>query len=353
MARQAYKEIKHLKVEAEKYKKQILSLELICNNFVKRQKEGLTAFLKAISKDINELYLYMNEAEKVDEIELITLGNDEDFEGITIQFKFHGEVVSPPYKYLSESHLNCLGICLFLSSVKAFNKVNKFFILDDVISSFDRNHRGRFAHLLKEKFFDYQILLFKHEKDWFEYVANMVKGTNWFVKKTIWNHEEGASIEIPLYDLKQRIEAKINKSDTSELGNMIRQYLERLLKEICFSLEIKVKFLYNDRNETRMVNELFSEIKSKLKERKCDISNHEVFDRLTSSTYLGNVTSHDSSYSESIEDLKMFYKDVVELESLFRCNNDSCHKLIAKKHYDDVNKKIRCSCGHLIYDWKK
>ncbi len=353
LARQAYKEIKALKVEVEKYQNQILSMELICNNFIKRQKEALTVFLRAISKDINELYLYMNDAEKVDEIELITLGDDDDFEGITIQFKFHGAVVSPPDKYLSESHLNCLGICLFLSSVRAFNKVNKFFILDDVISSFDRNHRGRFAHLLKEKFSDYQILLFTHEKDWFEYVANMVKGLNWLVKRTIWNHEEGASIEIPLYDLKQRIDAKIDKSDTSELGNMIRQYLERLLKEVCYSLEVKVKFLYNDRNETRMVNELLSEMKAKLKERKCDITNHLVFDRLASSVYLGNVTSHDSLYSESIADLMMLYKDVVELESLFRCNNDNCHKLIAKKHYDDVNKKIRCSCGHLTYDWKK
>ena len=289
LARQAYKEIKELKVEAEKYLKQIHSMELISNSFIKKQKDGLAAFLEVISKDINDLYLYMNEAEKVDGIEFITLGDDEDFEGITIQFKFHGEVVSPPDKYLSESHLNCLGISLFLSSVKAFNKINKFFILDDVISSFDRNHRGRFARLLKEKFSDYQILLFTHEKDWFEYVANMVKGTNWLVKRTIWNQEDGASIETPLYDLKQRIEAKISKSETSELGNMIRQYLERLLKELCYGLEVKVKFLYNDRNENRMVNELLSEMKAKLKERKCDVANNMVFDRLAASVFLGNV----------------------------------------------------------------
>lgn len=351
LARQAYKEIKELKVEAEKYQRQILSMELICNNFIKRQKDGLTAFLKAISKDINDLYLYMNEAEKVDEIELITLGDDENFEGITIQFKFHGEVVSSPDKYLSESHLNCLGICFFLSSVKAFNKINKFFILDDVISSFDINHRGRFAHLLKEKFSDYQILLFTHEKDWFDYVANMVKGANWLIKKTIWNFEDGASIEIPLITLKEHVEAKIAKSDTSGLGNMIRQYFERLLKEVCFSLEVKLKFLYNDRNEVRMVNELYSELKSKLNERKCDLAGNVIFERLQSSAFFGNITSHDNTFSENIEDLKMFYAHVKELESLCRCIN--CRKLISKKHYDDVNNQIRCSCGKLSYDWKK
>jgi len=351
LTRQAYREMKDLKTEAEKYQKQMQSMELIFTNFIKKQKEGLTAFLKAISKDINELYLYMNEAEKVDEIELIPMGDEEDFEGITIQFKFHGEVVSPPDKYLSESHLNCLGICLFLSSVKTFNKINKFFILDDVISSFDRNHRGRFAHLLKEKFPDYQILLFTHEKDWFDYVANMVKGTNWLIKKTTWNFEQGASIEIPLITVQDRIEAKINKSDTSELGNLIRQYLERLLKEICFALEVKFKFLFNDKNEARMFNELFSELKAKLNERQCTIRTHVVLDRVASSAFLGNVTSHDNEFSEGIEDLKMFYRDVRELESLLRCN--TCKKLISKRHYDDVKNQIRCSCGQLNYDWKK
>ncbi len=341
--RQFYDEIKSMKKASEVLTQQQQSMELIYNDFVKKQREGLCAFLESISRYMNDLYLFMNTSENVSEIELIPLGADDEFLGITLQFKFHGKSESPPHKYLSESHLNCLGICLFLASVKAFNKFNKFIVLDDVISSFDTNHRALFARLLVEKFNDYQIFLFTHEKDWFEIVSNMVKGKNWLIKKMRWEHEGGASIEEPLIDLKERIETKLKSSDSSELGNMIRKYLERLLKDVCFNLEVKVKFLFNEHNENRMSNELLSELKGKLKDRKCELKDQPVFDRLNASMFLGNRTSHDSTFTESIDDLKMFYGDVLELEGLFRC--DQCNNLISKKYYDNIENTVKCSCG--------
>jgi len=352
LVKQAYTEIKSLKRELEILKQQIQSMELIYNEFVKKQKTALSSFLTAISKDMNEFYLYMNRTEEVDEIKLIPLGEGDELVGITIEFKFHGSITKPPDKYLSESHLNCLGICFFLSSVKAFNDSNKFFILDDVISSFDTAHRARFASLLMEKFSDYQILLFTHEKDWFEYLTNAVKGRNWVITKMVWSYENGAELEMPLFNLRQRIENKLGNSDASDLGNMIRRYLERLLKEICLNLEVKVKFLYNDQNENRMSNELFSELKSKLKSRKCELKENVVLGRLHTSIFLGNKASHDTPYSEDINDLKTFYSDVLELEGLFRCIN-KCKRLISEKYYDSVGKVIRCKCGSKEYNWEK
>ncbi len=353
LVRQAYTEIKSLKKELEILKQQLQSMELIYNEFVKKQKTALSSFLTAISKDMNEFYLYMNRTEKVDEIKLIPLGDGDELIGITIEFSFHGSIVSPPDKYLSESHLNCLGICFFLSSIKAFNHSNKFFILDDPISSFDKRHRARFASLLMEKFSDYQIFLFTHEKNWFEYLTNAVKGENWIIRKMVWNYENGAELEMPLFNLKQRIENKFGKSDASDLGNMVRRYLEGLLKEICLNLEVKVKFLHNDQNENRMSNELFSELKSKLKSRKCELRDNVVLERLHASIFLGDKASHDSPYSEDINDLKAFYDDVLELEGLFRCIIDECKRLISRKYYDSVGKVIRCKCGNKKYNWEK
>jgi len=349
--RQFYDEIKSMKKASEILTQQQQSMELIYNEFVKKQREGLCLFLESISRDMNDLYLFMNASENVTEIELMPMDEDDEFVGITLQFKFHGKPESPPHKYLSESHLNCLGICLFLASVKAFNRLNRFFVLDDVISSFDTSHRALFARLLAEKFSDYQIVLLTHEKDWFELVSNMVKGKNWLIKKVRWDHDDGACIEEPLIDIKARIEAKLKSSDSSELGNMIRKYLERLLKDICFNLEVKVRFLFNEHNENRMANELLSELKSKLKDRKCELKDQAVFERLKGSMFLGNRTSHDSSFSEGIDDLKMFWCDVSELENLFRCSK--CNNLISKKHYDAVENAVRCSCGNLKYSWKK
>ncbi|HEX9667812.1 MAG TPA: AAA family ATPase [Thermodesulfobacteriota bacterium] len=349
--RQAYKEIKSLKKEFDLHKQQVQSMELIYNEFVKKQREGLLSFLNAISKDINELYLYMNPSEDVDEIEIIPLDKDDDFVGITIQHKFHGEIVSPPDKYLSESHLNCLGICLFLSSVKAFNKVNKFFVLDDVISSFDKTHRLRFANLLVEKFSDYQIFVFTHEKDWFDYFANIVKGKNWFINKIVWDSEKGVDLEIPLIELKERIDKKLEKSDESDLGNMMRKYLERHLKEISFNTKVKMEFLYNDKNEDRMSYEMLSELRSTVKKRKCPIKDEEVLNRLSASSFIGSKTSHYSSYKDNISDLKVFYDDINELASLFECGD--CNRYISEEYYDTVGRKIRCRCGIKSYEWQK
>jgi len=350
LARQLYKGIVALRAESEALKAQHRTLDALYKEFIRRQKEGFIAFLDAISKEINELYLFMNKDEKVDEIQLVPLGTGDDFDGITFQFKFHGDIVTPPDKYLSESHLNCLGICLFLASVKAFNIRNKFIVFDDVISSFDKNHRARFAGLLAEKFADYQILLFTHEKDWFEYIANMVKSKGWKIHNIKWDLKQGASIEIPLTDLKSRIEHKLQRQDTSGLGNHIRKYLERLLKEVCHSLEVRVKFQFNDSNENRMPNELLSEFKGHLNKKKSEIKDNPIFDRLNASNFLGNKTSHDSEFQESIADLQAFYDDVQALEALCKCSK--CHGLISVQNLDTVEKKIRCSCGNIAYDWK-
>ena len=350
LVRQAYTEIKSFKKESAIINRHMQSMELICNEFVRKQKDALTSFLKAISKDINELYICMNRSERVDAIELVPLGEEDELVGITIQFKFHGNIVSPPDKYLSESHLNCLGICLFLSSVKAFNSKNTFFILDDVISSFDKGHRARFVSLLMEKFSDYQIFLFTHEHNWFEYVANTVKGKNWIITRIVWNDERGAELESPLFNLKEMIEDKIKKSDSSDLGNMVRRYLEKLLKETCFCWGAKVNFLYNDQNENRTSNELLSELRSTLKRRKSEPKDHRVWDRLSQSVFIGHKASHDSGYLEDINDVKAFYDDVLELEALFCCSK--CSKYIAIKYCDPVKHTIRCSCGGITYSWK-
>jgi len=353
LVRQAYTELQALKKKEDILNIQLKSMEVICEQFIKKQKESLNAFLNSISKDMNEYYLCMNQDERVDEIELIPIGEADELNGITIQYKFHGNIVSPPEKYLSESHLNCLGIALFLSSVRAFNRNNKFFVLDDVISSFDKPHRINFARLLLEKFKDYQILLFTHERDWFEILSGLVKPHNWIIKRVIWTDENGSEVDMALPELKERIEDKFSKSDTNDLGNMIRRYLERLLKEICCNLEVKLKFLFNDKNENRMSDELLSELVCKLKSRKCEIKDNAALNKLHQLLGVGNKTSHDNSYSEDINDLKTFYDDVLQFEKIFRCEKDNCGKLLSVKYLDTVKQLIRCSCGDLKYHWEE
>jgi len=67
--------------------------------------------------------------------------------------------------------------------------------------------------------------------------------------------------------------------------------------------------------------------------------------------FIGNTTSHDNSFQESIEDLEAIWEDVKNLMHNFHCSE--CDKFLSLKYYDNVEKKIRCGCGKLKYDLKK
>lgn len=344
--------VEYLKIEKEEsvLANQQLTFELLYEDFIKRQEEALNVFLTMFSNDINDYYTTMNPNEKVEDIKLVPLKKDEELVGITIEYSFFNETRTPPIAYLSESHINCLGLSFFLASVKAFNKESKFFVLDDVISSFDRSHRYRFAQLLATKFSDYQVILLTHEKDFFELVSSEVKSKGWVLKNFKWSKEEGTGIERGIADIKDRIKKKIVDKNTDGLGNDIRVYTERVMKRVAFELEAKVAYRNNDVNEKRMAPELLDAVQSKLKasnelKAKADIPKVKGMPM-----FIGNTTSHDNDFQESIEDLEAIWDDVKNLIQNFYCSD--CDKFLSLKYYDNVEQKIRCGCGKLKYEWK-
>jgi wobble nucleotide-excising tRNase len=354
-AKDAFLKIKRFEVERERLEAQKNSLEIIFNEFVKRQKEGLENFINAFSGTINDFYQYMNPGELFEEIKIITIGEDDELNGITIEYSYNNHKVSPPQKYFSESHLNCFGISFFLASVIAFNKKNKFLVLDDVISSFDSNHRKRFADLLFEKFKDWQIILLTHEEEWFQYIRQLAKKNSWLINEVKWHDDNKTTfLEEKPNDIKELIETSISNGDINFLGNPIRKYLEHILKNICLNLEVKLSFRYNDINEKRMPDEMLNELKAKINKRSNDLkAKIPVIDRLANSSQLGNLLSHDNSFNPKIGDLKAFWGDILEFEKIFICQDTACKKVdVSLKNYDTVAKKIRCGCDKTKYDWK-
>jgi len=355
-AKDAFLKIKRFEKNKSKLEYQKNSLELIYNEFVKRQKEGLESFINTFSSYINDFYEFMNPDEQFHEIKIVTIGEEDELNGITIEYKYNEMWVSPPQKYFSESHLNCFGISFFLASVIAFNKENKFIVLDDVISSFDSAHRKRFADLLFEKFADYQFILLTHELEWFSYVQQLAKRKGWTIGEIKWTEAKGAHLEDKPNDLKELIERELANSSVETLGNPIRKYLEAKLKEICLNLDVKVSFRLNDVNEKRMPDELLNELKSKInKNGGQDLKTKiPVIDRVANSSLLGNLLSHDNPFNPKLGDLKAFWADIKEFETIFYCQETNCKRpKVSIKNYDNVAKKIRCGCDKTKYDWKE
>ena len=160
---------------------------------------------------------------------------------------------------------------------------------------------------------------------------------------------------MPLVDLKAKIEEKFATKNIDGLGNDIRKYGERQLKQIAYDIEADLPFRFNDRNHERMMSELLTGVQGKInKYSPGDLkSKHNIDSLLASPLLIGNKTSHDNTFKENLADLDVFWEDVKKLIKVLYCSDENCKSFISSKYYDNVNKKIRCSCGKLSYDWKK
>jgi energy-coupling factor transporter ATP-binding protein EcfA2 len=88
---------------------------------------------------------------------------------LEFESQFQGKSGVPPQAYYSDSHLDTLGICVFLALARHFNKDNSVVVLDDVITSADSNHLDRLIDLLLEEAEHLnQLIVTTHHRPWFE-----------------------------------------------------------------------------------------------------------------------------------------------------------------------------------------
>jgi hypothetical protein len=51
--------------------------------------------------------------------------------------------------------------------------------LDDVVVSFDRNHRGMIVQLLQDEFSERQVIIFTHDRDWYTELRYQLDAKDW------------------------------------------------------------------------------------------------------------------------------------------------------------------------------
>jgi AAA domain len=327
------------------FEEQILSLDTIFEHFKQVQNAALQTVLNRISEDVGTYYTAPHPNENVDKIRLSIVGE----EGIEFEYQFHGRMTFPPMKYLSESHLNSLGICVFLASAKLFNTASRFLVLDDIVTSFDLGHRRRLLRLIKEQFGDWQIILLTHERLWFDLIQKELSQSGWHFKEVEWDAENGIQLSPSAADLSALIEQKRKKYDVS---NDIRKFLEASLKEICHALEVKLPFRFNDENERRMSGELLSELRATVNRKCSQLKGHASFANLEGSNLVVTIGSHDNP-AETITggDIDVALADIAALTDHFTCHD--CGKYVDAKRQLPGHDKIACKCGKKQIDWKQ
>ncbi len=326
------------------YEAQITTLQIIFSDFITVQTTALQSVLDVVSCNVGKYYGALHPDENVDRVRLRVVGE----EGVEFEYFFHGEPTYPPMKYLSESHLNSLGIALFLASVKLFNKRSNFFVLDDVITSFDIGHRRRLIRLFADEFSDWQIILLTHESFWFDLIKRELGPRGWLAVEVFCDADNGTQLKPSPKDLWKLIGDKRKKH--LPVANDVRTLTERVLKQLCERLEVKVAFRYNETNEERMSQELLSALRSTLNKKSATLKDHPVLLRLEASVFVANAGSHDRPDTIADADINVALNDLEELNKLFGCQH--CSVPVSARQTVPGENKIACRCGKTAIPWK-
>ncbi|MGJ3244104.1 MAG: AAA family ATPase [Opitutales bacterium] len=167
--------------------------------------------------------------------------------GLRLAIQFLGLADSKdPRAYLSEGHLDSLGLCLFLAAVRIFNPPGSLLVLDDVLTSIDKDHRRRVGELLYSEFQDFQIILTTHDEHWNELLvssaqARGVQGDWRYIKLEGWTVDTGpvSSVVEASWDF---IDEHLTEEHYRNLGGPFRRVIEDFLKRTAAKQELKVKF---------------------------------------------------------------------------------------------------------------
>ena len=142
-------------------------LKRVLNIIESKRKEYTDNILEAISIRVGELYELIHPNEGLDKI---TLALDAAKRGsLDISMEFGGKQDTPPQAYFSDSHLDTLGLCVFLALAERENPEQKILVLDDVLGSVDEPHVERVIGMIYDVIQKFQhTIVTTHYRPWRE-----------------------------------------------------------------------------------------------------------------------------------------------------------------------------------------
>jgi ABC-type lipoprotein export system ATPase subunit len=90
-----------------------------------------------------------------------------------------------PGGYLSDSQIHSLALALRMAAIKQFNTRAPIIALDDIVTSYDADHRRTIAGLIATMFGDCQILITTHDERFFNYLKDQLAAKTWHFTRII------------------------------------------------------------------------------------------------------------------------------------------------------------------------
>ena len=215
--------------------------------------------IDSISADIESMWANLHPGETIDSVRLIQPPNAD--KAIDVALKFHGLEQKSPRLTLSEGYRNSLGLCIFLAMAKRVTDMDRPLLLDDVVVSLDRNHRGMIQELLEKEFSGRQVLILTHDRDWYTELRHQLDNNNSWIFKTLlpyetpdigirWSHRT-TTFDDARALIKERPDAA---------GNDARKIMDVELSMIAEYLQIRLPYRRAEKNDKRTAHDFLERL---------------------------------------------------------------------------------------------
>lgn len=165
--------------------------------------------LDSVSTEIERLFAKLHPKESLGGIKLSL--DPDNFGSLHLQGDFHTVKGVPPQSVFSESHLDTLGLCVFIALAKLYKTDDTIIIFDDVLTSVDAQHLDRFINLIHDEETHFsQTIITTHYRPWCEkYRHHRAPGNKvHFIELRGWALESGIrvqQIKLCLEELRQAL----------------------------------------------------------------------------------------------------------------------------------------------------
>lgn len=318
------------------------------------RKQYVEDTITSISATVSQLYERIHPGEPVGKP---TFGLKKKTAGsltLTSAFGNHPEV--PPAAYYSESHLDTLGLCVYLALAKSAG--NALVVLDDVLTSVDEPHLDRVIDLINEEAPHFgHVIITTHSRAWFDRIrlgqgmqAELVELYGWDLNNGM-NH---SAAPLAVDELRQAVCAlKLDRQTVaSRAGILLEQLLDELTLRFSCALPRKRPAHYT---LGELAQGFDKNLRKLLRTEHCDktgtiTTGYEIYPIIsaaTTDTWIRNqVGAHFNPFAAGIsnEMVRQFGERVVELADALLCPH--CRQL-ARKNKSGSYWECGGGCGKL------
>ena len=229
-----------------------------------------------------------------------------------------------PSGYLSDSQVHTLALAIRLAAIRMFNSEAPILVLDDVVTSYDVDHRKTIVSVLASHFSEFQIVLVTHDAQFFDLLKDQLPQDRWDFKRITEIRDHYGPVFHDHITTDEEIQAKLDAGENA--GNEIRQAQEEWLLRICRDFGVNVRMRSIEREGRYDRGELAAALASFLKRKKIELPQPIAeFRRVLTSLQKGvveNLASHHSDIpnrSSSVGDDRARWTEFKEFRELFKC----------------------------------